>query len=71
MVHYLGDGITQMSKVRSTFNASKSSAKDLVLVPHADHFGYIINPDGTAGRRTDLGTRAVTAWLHDHFGTGF
>jgi hypothetical protein len=70
IVHYLGDGITQMSKVRSTFDAAKSTAKDLVLVPHADHFGYIINPDGTAGPRTDLGTTAVTTWIHDQFTAG-
>lgn len=67
MVHYLGDGITQMSKVRSIFNAAKSPVKDLVLVPRADHFGYVINSDGTAGARTDLGTTAVTTWLQDHF----
>jgi hypothetical protein len=67
MVHYLGDGITQMSKVRSTFDAAKSFVKDLVLVPHADHFGYVINADGSAGPRTDLGTTALTTWLHDQF----
>lgn len=71
MVHYLGDGITQMSKVRSTFAAAKSPVKDLFLVPHADHFGYIINPDGTAGPRTDQGTTAVTTWLHDQFSFAF
>jgi pimeloyl-ACP methyl ester carboxylesterase len=70
-VHYLGDNITQMTKVRSTFDAAKSATKDLVLVPRADHFGFPINPDGTSGPRTTEGTAAVTTWLHDHFATDF
>lgn len=67
LVHYLGDGITQMSKVRSMFDAAKSRSKELVLVPKADHFGYMINADGTAGPRTAAGTTAVTSWLREQF----
>ncbi len=70
-VHYLGDNITQMSKVRSSFDAAKSAVKDLVLIPKADHFGFPINPDGTSGPRTTQGTEAVTTWLHDHYSADF
>jgi hypothetical protein len=70
-VHYSGDNITQMTKVRSTFNAAKSGVKDLVLIPKCDHFGFPIKPDGTSGPRTTQGTETVTAWLHDHFSADF
>ncbi len=70
-VHYLGDNITQMTKVRATFDAAKSAVKDLVLIPKADHFGFPIHPDGTSGPRIADGTDAVTDWLHSNFGSGF
>lgn len=70
-VHYLGDNITQMTKVRSTFDAAKSPTKDLILIPKADHFGFPIHADGTSGPRTDEGTTAVTDWLRSNFASSF
>ncbi len=67
IVHYLGDNITQMTKVRSTFDAAPAAIKDLVLVAGHDHFGFPIHADGTSGPRTAEGTTAVTTWLRANF----
>lgn len=71
IVHYLGDGITQMTEVRVTFDDAKAMTKDLVLIPKADHFGYVIHDDSSAGERTAEGTDAVRTWIRDQFPSAF
>jgi hypothetical protein len=67
VVHYMGDVITRVSEAEGFVAASPSDHKRLVKVRHADHYGFVVNRDGTRGERTAEGTDIVAAWMGDHF----
>jgi hypothetical protein len=67
VVHYAGDVITHLSEATAIVEASGATDKQLEVVRHADHYGFIINPDGSGGPRTTEGTDAVVSWMRDRF----
>jgi pimeloyl-ACP methyl ester carboxylesterase len=67
VVHYAGDVITHLSEASAIFRASGAKDKEFETVRNADHYGFIIQPDGSGGHRTTEGTDAVVSWMRDRF----
>jgi pimeloyl-ACP methyl ester carboxylesterase len=67
VVHYAGDVITHLGEAESLYRASAAADKHFVTVRGADHYGFVINQDGSGGPRTTEGTEAVTTWMRDRF----
>ena len=67
LVHYAGDVITHVSEAEAILAAAGATDKQFVKVRGADHYGFVIHPDGSGGARTTEGTDAVTAWMRDRF----
>lgn len=66
-VHYAGDEGLRMSEASAIVEASAAADKELVIVRHADHYGRVINPDGSIGRQTTEGTAAIVDWARERF----
>jgi hypothetical protein len=67
IVHYAGDAGARLSEVAEMERRALSADKTLTIVRGADHYGFTIQPDGTAGPRSLEGTRAVVAWMRERF----
>ncbi len=67
VVHYAGDAATRLSEVHRFIDASASLDKELVLVRHADHWGFVITGPHQRGGRTTEGTDAVVSWMQSRF----
>jgi pimeloyl-ACP methyl ester carboxylesterase len=63
VVHYAGDTITHLAEARQMHEAAVGPGTDLVVVRHADHYGFVIGPGGERGERTTAGTDAVVEWV--------
>ncbi len=66
-VHYAGDEGLRMSEAEAIVKGSAATDKELVVVRHADHYGRVINPDGSIGTQTTEGTRAIVDWITARF----
>jgi pimeloyl-ACP methyl ester carboxylesterase len=67
MVHYSGDQGVRLSEAKALFDGCASDDKEYVVIPAADHYGRTIQDDGTLGRQTTDGTRAIVDWSTAHF----
>lgn len=67
VVHYAGDVITHVSEAESIYQAVAAEDKTMVTVRNADHYGFAVFPDGSAGPRVGAGTEAVVTWMRDRF----
>jgi pimeloyl-ACP methyl ester carboxylesterase len=67
VVHYMGDVITRVSEAEEFLAAAGARDKQLVMIRHADHYGFTIHPDGTRRDRTAEGTDNVVAWMRERF----
>jgi pimeloyl-ACP methyl ester carboxylesterase len=67
IVHYAGDAGARLSEVAEMERRALSADKTLTIVRGADHYGFTIQPDGTAGPRSLEGTGAVVAWMRERF----
>ena len=68
VVHYAGDSITRLSEATAMAEAAASDDVTLRVVRHADHYGFVIAPDGTRGERTTEGTQTLVTWVAERFG---
>lgn len=67
IVHYAGDAGARIAEMREIEARAASSDKTLEIVRHADHYGNLINPDGTSGPRSTRGTDIVVKWMQERF----
>lgn len=69
-VHYAGDGTTRLSQARAMSDACAAADKRLVVIRHADHYGFRITGPHQRGPRMSEGTDAVVAWMKERFPVG-
>jgi hypothetical protein len=66
-VHYAGDIFLRMREFDAMTAASGAVDKTTLRVPMSEHYGRLINDDGTLGGRATGGTDAVREWLLERF----
>jgi len=68
VVHYAGDSITRLSEASAMAEAPATDDVTFRTIRHADHYGFVIAPDGTRGDRTAEGAEALVNWTAERFG---
>jgi pimeloyl-ACP methyl ester carboxylesterase len=67
IAHYAGDVFTRLSEFEEVEKAAGAKDFHSLIIRNADHYGKIINADGSTGDRTHEGTEAAIRWLNDRF----
>lgn len=67
IVHYAGDAGARIGEMRDLEARSGATDKHLTIIPNTDHYGNVMNNDGTTGPRSSEGTNAVVEWMQERF----
>jgi hypothetical protein len=67
IVHYAGDAGCRLSEAEAMLESSASPDKSLQIVRNADHYAFVINPDGSQGARTAEGTDHIVTWVKERY----
>lgn len=68
IVHYAGDGTTQVAEARQMFDNSAASDKSFELIRNTDHYSFkITGPQQRDPVRSTEGCEAVVAWMEKRF----
>jgi len=70
VVHYAGDGTTQIREARRMCDESGAEDRSFELIRNVDHYSFEIVGPHRRGPRSMAGTDAVVAWMESRFPLG-